>query len=151
MKRKTNCVCTVCSKSIYRRPVHLSNGPVFCSSACFGISQRKLRQCPICKGNYTGYKKTCSRKCANKQRTGIKYTRLGLFDRAYQGRLIKEKVAADRNGLCERCGEPNYSILQVHHKKERYRGGTDDLSNLELLCPNCHATHHLGKSLWRAN
>ncbi|MEM1054844.1 MAG: HNH endonuclease signature motif containing protein [Bacteroidota bacterium] len=24
------------------------------------------------------------------------------------------------------------------------RGGTDDLSNLRLLCPNCHMEVHLG-------
>jgi 5-methylcytosine-specific restriction endonuclease McrA len=39
--------------------------------------------------------------------------------------------------------------LQVHHKKERYKGGDDSPKNLELLCPNCHAAHHLGRSLYK--
>lgn len=148
MNRRPNSRCRVCGKEIYRRPVHISNGPVYCSSACFGIGQQKNKPCPVCKKMYVGYKKTCSRACANTARTGIKYTRQGKFDKAYQGRLLKDKVARDRGGVCEHCGEANYAILQIHHKKERYRGGTDRLSNLELLCPNCHATHHLGKSLW---
>lgn len=149
MNRKPNSQCNVCSKPIYRRPVHLGQGPVYCSSACFGINQQKQKTCPICQKLYVGYKKTCSRACANTSRTGISYTRQGEFDKAYRGRLLKEKVAKNRGGVCEHCGELNYAILQIHHKVERYRGGTDELSNLELLCPNCHATHHLGKSLWQ--
>lgn len=91
---------------------------------------------------------TCSRACANKARTGIIYTKENKFNNAYRGSLLKEKVAKLRGGVCEKCQENNYAILQVHHKKERYRGGTDNVRNLELLCPNCHATHHLGRSLF---
>lgn len=72
-----------------------------------------------------------------------------MFDKARQGSLLKERLAKKRRGICERCGIANYAILQVHHKKERRNGGSDQLSNLELLCPNCHAEHHLGKSLFQ--
>lgn len=149
MKRIPNCVCKICSKAIYRRPSQITAGNVYCSLTCTGIDQQKKKNCPICKTSYVGAKKTCSRACANKSRTGITYTREGKFDKAYQGSLLKEKVASKRGGVCERCGMDNYAILQVHHKKERHLGGTDHLRNLELLCPNCHTTHHFGKSLYR--
>lgn len=65
--------------------------------------------------------------------------------RATRGIELKLKLALERG---ERCGEENYSILQVHHMQEKHRSGGDHQSNLELLCQNCHATHHLGKSLF---
>lgn len=149
MKRKPNCTCSICNISIYRRPSQIKNGKVFCSMSCTGVSQQKPKVCKVCNQTYIGAKATCSRSCANTARAGITYTKEGKFDKAYQGRLLKEKVASERGGTCERCRENNYSILQVHHKHERHRGGTDELANLELLCPNCHATHHLGSSLFK--
>lgn len=146
MRRNPNCECSVCSKPIYRRPIHIKMGTVYCSRTCTGIAQRKTKTCKICNETYFGFKRTCSRACANKARAGISYTKESKFDKAYQGRLLKEKVATARGGICESCKETNYSILQVHHKKERYLGGSNALYNLELLCPNCHATHHLGIS-----
>jgi len=148
MKRNPNCACKICSKSIYRRPTQISAGNVYCSSQCTGFDQRTQRTCKMCDQMFVGNKITCSRACANKSRTGIIYTRENKFNNAYKGSLLKENVANKRGGVCEKCHENNYAILQIHHKKERYLGGTDSLTNLELLCPNCHAAHHLGTSLY---
>lgn len=52
----------------------------------------------------------------------------------------------ERGVVCELCKYANVNVLQAHHVKRRSDGGTDDLSNLQLLCPNCHATIHLGDS-----
>ena len=151
MKRKPNCQCVSCGTKIYRRPSQIINGGVYCSSRCTGISQQITKTCKICNEAYIGSKATCSRSCANSARKGIKYTREGLFDKAYQGSVLKERVASMRGGVCERCKTNNYAILQIHHKVERHKGGSNDMSNLELLCPNCHTTHHLGKSLFKKN
>ena len=148
MKRNPNCVCKICATPVYRRPSQIISGNIYCSSKCTGIDQRAIKTCKICSENYLGNKQTCSRSCANKARAGISYTKENRFNNAYRGALLKEKVALLRGGVCERCNEKNYSILQIHHKKERYRGGTDSVKNLELLCPNCHASHHLGMSLF---
>lgn len=149
MNRKPNCTCAICKKEIYRRPSQITFGNVYCSFTCVGQSQRKDKVCSICGKTYAGNKVTCSRACANTARTGISYTKENSFNKAYKGTRLKEKIALRSNGSCERCGEKNYAILQVHHKTERYRGGTDNPSNLELLCPNCHAVHHLGRSLYK--
>lgn len=148
MYRNPNCVCKICAKPVYRRPSQITSGNVYCSSPCMGKDQRITKVCKICSSTFIGSKKTCSHSCANKARTGISYTHENKFNNAYRGSLLKEKVAGLRGGTCERCKEANYAILQIHHKTERYKGGTDSITNLELLCPNCHATHHLGKSLY---
>lgn len=148
MNRKPNSTCKVCVSPIYRRPNQILAGSVYCSSVCMGLDQRITKTCKICSGNYLGNKQTCSHACANKARTGINYTKENKFNNAYRGTVLKENVATIRGGICERCKENNYAILQIHHKKERYRGGTDEITNLELLCPNCHASHHLGTSLF---
>lgn len=148
MVRKPNCACVVCEVAVYRRPVHIATGNVYCSQRCCGMHQRVPRVCPVCKKTYTGLKRTCSRACANESRAGIIYTGENKANKAYQGIALKQELARLRKGQCEKCGEENYAILQVHHKKERARGGTDDLINLELLCPNCHAAHHLGFNLF---
>ncbi len=149
MRRNPNCKCKICNKAVYRRPFQVEGGNVYCSRQCTGLDQRNNKACPICSNTYVGAKKTCSRACANKARKGIKYTKEGKFNMAYRGRATKEKLATLRGGKCERCSENNYAILQVHHKEERHKGGTDKLANLELLCPNCHALHHFGKSLFQ--
>lgn len=133
---------------MYRRPNQILVGNVYCSSKCMGIDQRLNKTCKICQRNYIGNKKTCSRTCASVARAGISYTKENKFNNAYRGTLLKERVATLRGGICERCKEKNYAILQIHHITERHKGGTDEINNLELLCPNCHASHHLGTSLF---
>jgi len=149
MKRKPNCVCLACNTPVYRRPAQISAGGVYCSSICVGKNQQKPKTCKICQRSYIGANQTCSRSCANSARAGISYTKENKHNKAYQGTLLKEKLAAKRGGTCERCSEANYAILQIHHIKERHKGGTDVVSNLELLCPNCHTTHHQGYSLYK--
>jgi HNH endonuclease len=148
MQRNPNCKCKICGTAVYRRPFQIAGGNVYCSRQCTGADQRNKKTCKICGNGYIGNKQTCSHACANKARTGINYTKENKFNNAYRGALLKEKVALLRGGTCEKCHENNYAILQIHHKKERYRGGTDNTKNLELLCPNCHASHHLGVSLF---
>ena len=41
---------------------------------------------------------------------------------------------------CEKCG--SYVNLHVHHIKPKSIGGTDDISNLQVLCKRCHENTH---------
>lgn len=52
---------------------------------------------------------------------------------------LKKIVLKRDNWSCRKCGFRDKEIMQVDHKKEKYCGGTDELSNLQTLCPNCHA------------
>ena len=90
--------------------------------------------------------KTCSRACANKHRAGIKYTGARLRDKVVTERRLKIRLIAQRGTKCERCGYSKLEILHVHHK-DRDRKNSD-LSNLELICPNCHCEEHYLEKSW---
>lgn len=148
-QRNPNTKCIICNKPIYRRPVELqrSNGRVFCGMACYGISCRKENPCLVC-GNpilASLNKKTCSRSCANKHRTGIQYKINRPRDKVVSERALKIRLIKERGRVCERCSYDKIEILQIHHK-DRDRSD-NSLRNLELICPNCHyAEHYLEKS-----
>jgi len=146
-KRNPNTSCIVCKKLIYRRPVEINKGHVFCSTYCYGIACRKENPCLICKKPILArfHKKTCSRSCANKHRTGIKYKIGRPRDKAVLQRAVKSKLISTRGRSCERCNYDKYEILQVHHRDRDPKNNI--LDNLELICPNCHCEeHYLEKS-----
>ena len=53
---------------------------------------------------------------------------------------LKHQVFLKYHGECKRCRSTTY--LEIHHQIPRYRGGGDELENLELLCSPCHKRHH---------
>ncbi|MBI5369682.1 HNH endonuclease [Candidatus Uhrbacteria bacterium] len=146
-QRHPNTVCRICNKSIYRRPVelHKNQGNAFCSARCYGISCRKEKPCTICGTPILAgaNKKTCSRRCANKQRTGLLYKLNRPKDKVIYQKGLKMRLMDERGKKCQRCGYDNEKILNVHHiNRDRKH---NDLKNLELICPNCHAEEHYGK------
>ena len=152
-KRNPNTTCLICGEPIYKRPHEIQRNKkrVFCSMACYGISCRKESPCVICgKLILSGLnKKTCSRSCANKHRTGIKYKINRPRDKVISQRALKIRLLENRGQNCERCDYSKCEILQVHHK-DRDRSN-NNINNLELICPNCHfEEHYLGKS-WLKN
>lgn len=100
-------------------------------------------KCPVCKKifttqlNHPKSKKTCSYSCSNT------YFRTGKKNGSYiQGQAsYRIKAFSNKKHCCEIC---NYSkipeILEVHHK-DRNRNN-NNISNLVLLCPNCHNEEH---------
>lgn len=149
-KRKSNTNCFICKKPIYRRPskIKATKNQVFCGSTCYGISLRKEIPCLICdKLILSGFnKKTCSRICANKYRTGIQYKIGRPKDKAKTFRIIKLRLLEERGGKCERCDYDKYEILQLHHKNRSRNDNSN--KNLELICPNCHYEEHLLEKSW---
>lgn len=142
-KRNPNTICKVCGEGMYRRPSELEKrSAVFCSQVCYGKFQRKLTPCTVCRKPIRAglNKKTCSRACANKNRKGISYNTGRLRDKVKSYRSLKFRLIANRGSACERCNYDKEKILQVHHKN-RDRNN-NELSNLELLCPNCHCEEH---------
>lgn len=147
-KRNPNTNCSICNKAIYRRPNQINNGQVFCSMACYGVSCRKEIPCLICgKLILAGLnKKTCNRNCANKNREGIKYKINSPKDKVKSQRALKLRLLKERGKKCEKCNYSKYQILEVHHKNRDRKN--NELENLELICPNCHAEEHLLEKSW---
>ena len=54
--------------------------------------------------------------------------------------LLRHKIFLKHRGECNRCQSTTH--LEIHHQIPRYRGGGDELENLELLCSPCHKRHH---------
>ena len=57
----------------------------------------------------------------------------------------KKEIIEERGGICE---EPNCYImvnLEVHHMKRVCKGGTDDPSNLKVVCEEHHKVFHRGE------
>lgn len=147
-KRKPNTICDVCGKKIYRRPCEIARKKrgLFCNQICYGKAQRKEIPCIIC-GKLilaSAHKKTCSRACANKNRAVVSYNTGRRRDKVHTQKQLKIRLLEIRGNQCEQCEFSIYQILHVHHI-DRNRTN-NDLSNLELLCPNCHAKEHYLKN-----
>lgn len=124
---------------------------MYCSQNCYGISCRKEKPCVIC-GELilaTFNKKTCSRSCANKHREGIKYKLNQPRDKVKSYQSLKLRLMRLRGTVCEKCNYNKYEILQVHHKDRNRQN--NNLNNLELICPNCHAEEHFLEKSWLKN
>lgn len=148
-KRKPNTKCSICGKEIYRRPVQLeqTGGKAYCNIICYGISCRNEKPCIVCgKLILSGlHRITCSRKCSNINRKGVKYHLGRPKDKAEEIRAIKIKLISTRSGKCERCMYSRVEVLQVHHKDRNIRN--NDLGNLEIICPNCHFEEHYSEKV----
>jgi predicted nucleic acid-binding Zn ribbon protein len=147
-KRRPNTHCRICKTPIYRRPgvLEQNNGNAYCSSLCYGKSNRKEKPCIVCGTPIlaSANKKTCSRSCANINRAGITYTGRRLKDNVVTLRRLKVRLFAARGKKCERCSFAISQVLQVHHQDRNTNNNT--LNNLEILCPNCHAKEHYLKN-----
>lgn len=152
-KRNPNTKCIVCETPIYKRPIQIekNKGRVFCSMNCYGFSSRREIPCAVCgKLILAGLnKKTCSRSCANIQRTGIKYKIGRPRDKAVTFRILKLRLMKERGKSCEHCNYNKYEILQVHHKNRNKMDNRID--NLEIICPNCHYEEHFLEKSWLKN
>ncbi len=95
--RNPNTHCIICNKAIYRRPkeIRTNRGNVFCSSKCYGRFNRRESPCIVCGTPILAHfhKKTCSRACANKHRTGIRYKLfLPRKDKVKNERILKLRL-----------------------------------------------------------
>lgn len=149
-KRKPNVKCKICQTMVYRRPsiLKINNGRAFCSQKCYGFSNRVETPCVMCGAPIPAgaHKINCSRACANKYRTGIRYKLGRPRDKVAEQRALKIRLFEQRGAKCERCGYAKQEILHVHHK-DRNRAN-NELNNLELICPNCHYEEHYLEKSW---
>ena len=53
---------------------------------------------------------------------------------------IRQKALAEQGRRCGKCGKAGR--MEVHHKVELQRGGTNAQSNLLVLCRDCHIAAH---------
>ena len=118
-----------------------ANKAKYCSSTCYHKAMTKKGktqyQCIHCNVTFLSAlsrkRKYCSQSCVNKS---SKETWNPDF-----ATVRKNMISRGMISKCERCGYSEHlSILGVHHKDRNRKN--NDLSNLEVLCPNCHSMEH---------
>jgi len=66
-------------------------------------------------------------------------------DRELIDKETKEHLFEYYEYKCARCGYDDFpQILQIHHVVPVSIGGNNAISNLIILCPNCHRLYHSG-------
>ena len=65
---------------------------------------------------------------------------------------VKAWVLLQAGGKCENCGQfapfithDDMPYLEVHHIRRLSDKGSDTITNIVALCPNCHRELHYGK------
>lgn len=58
-----------------------------------------------------------------------------------EARRVKKTLLAQRGQICQHCGRHG-KRLHLHHITHIAHGGTNDPSNLILLCRDCHELEH---------
>jgi len=69
-----------------------------------------------------------AKQAREKTNRGNRVTRLG------------KQLAKERGECCELCGAKGQ--LHAHHIQPKSEGGSDEPSNLQMLCPECHHKAH---------
>ena len=58
--------------------------------------------------------------------------------------IRRAEVYVRARGFCAHCGRHrDYDAIEMDHIKPRGKGGTDDVSNLQMLCADCHRRKHV--------
>ncbi len=119
-----------------------ANKAKYCSPKCYHKAMHKKgsveNSCAHCGKKFLSSpsekRKYCSRACVNKV---AKSKWVPTFTTVRKTMLARGMVLK-----CERCGyDAEQKILGVHHKDRNRKN--NDLSNLEVLCPNCHSLEHM--------
>jgi hypothetical protein len=133
--------CHICSKSFSVISVRDKTAK-YCSRECYyrslagrGFTEYFCRHCGKSFRDAASRNRIyCSRSCINKAQLGTWSPAFTTIRKALHSR---GKIAA-----CERCGYDKIpEILGVHHKDENRKN--NDISNLEVLCANCHSEAHM--------
>ena len=69
-----------------------------------------------------------------------------VYNKTYKGhkKAYRNKAIDHYGAKCQRCGyDKCISAIHVHHKNRNRED--NDMSNLEVLCMNCHAEEHHGQ------
>jgi|SRR3989344_6778541 len=146
--------CKICRTSFYAKPRHIKIGwGKYCSNKCKFVGQQKgtIVKCSNCRKDLyrtpNDFLKSksglffCDRSChaswTNKTlRIGKNHPNWLTGVSTYR-RLLLENAEEVK---CENCNFSDERVLVVHHKDGDRMD--NELSNLELLCRNCHYLKH---------
>ncbi len=134
-------ICLICKKSFTHKSARC-NKAKYCSNPCrYQAHKNKGRteySCKHCHKKFNAPLSTkriyCSRKCVQKE---SHLTFKPSFTTVRKALLTRKMIT-----ICNRCGYKDEPLILGVHHKDRNRNN-NDISNLEVLCPNCHSLEHL--------
>ncbi len=156
--------CLHCNDTFVAPQKELNRGfGKFCSRKCSGAYKHSLPNtapvteltCAYCHNTFARLTRNlrssrsglhfCNRKCKELGQSleggNIKAIQPSHFGLAQGLHSYRDKALKELPNKCNRCGYDKYvGILKVHHKDRNRTHNT--ISNLELLCPNCHDLEH---------
>jgi hypothetical protein len=141
--------CEICNKE-FTHICSRAKKAKYCSRKCYYKAMQSvgsvILECDVCGKTYrrppshSHYKnKTCSLKCR-----GI----ASRIEVSTAKSFLTVKSWMKRHGLiksCEHCGYSEIPAILIVHHRDRDRTN-NELSNLVVLCPNCHAIEHLSEN-----
>ena len=139
---KVEKICQTCSKSFMADTREINRGNArFCSLSCAAKAPKKLQYPQVCKQcgkeflSASKSAKYCSDSCKQKN------YRAKQKDISENSGSIKTLYKKFENVPCEICGWDKTS-RDLHHILEVSNGGTNEISNIVSVCPNCHRMIH---------
>jgi DNA-directed RNA polymerase subunit RPC12/RpoP len=119
-----------------------ANKAKYCTPKCFHKAMSR-------KGTVEYTCLHCAKKFLDSPSHKRKYCSIGCVNKAAKSEWNPAFTTVRKNMLkrglltaCNRCGyDAEPKILGVHHKDRNRKN--NDLSNLEVLCPNCHSLEHM--------
>lgn len=146
--------CDNCGTEYSKQKRLAENAPQehFCSRECYYIfvnpKDRVTLTCAHCSCTFTRPKSKlknsksglyfCSREHKDLAQSYIKAIQPSHYGNGEYN--YRNKALRELNNACARCGYSNVLALEVHHK-DRDRSN-NHISNLEILCANCHTLEH---------
>lgn len=123
----------------------------YCSTACFNKDKLRIKvECAHCGVQFYKQPSKINTKsgmhfcCREHKDIGQSYLKdiqpshYGTGNSSYRKKAFKLL-----NNICDLCGYSNVDALEVHHKDKNR--DNNDISNLQILCANCHTLTHKGK------
>ena len=140
--------CSICKKAIERKQNDIKRYEnVYCSLNCRnkGFKTGFFVNCETCNKKLyrtkSQFKKSKSKKFFCNKSCSVIYNNKNRKINPNDLKSYRDKALTLKEAKCERCGFNEFpKILHVHHKDHNRDNNID---NLEVLCPNCHAIEHI--------
>jgi len=97
-----------------------------------GCHQKPI-ECLFCEEEFLSKGRSLTQKFCSRQCSGMFLIATGDLNYVYKALIFFENK-------CNRCGIDDDKVLCVHHIDHDRKN--NDLSNLEIVCANCHHKHH---------
>lgn len=145
-------ICLSCGKEF---KCFKSENRKFCCRGCSATYNNKLKgkknKCLFCGNEISSRKQYCDIKCHHKYNKKITYEKIEYGDISFDHRMYKNYLIDKYGEKCMKCGwnERNETSGKIPIELEHIDGNSENnlLSNLKLLCPNCHSLTPTYKAL----